>query len=59
MKNSPIRIDDKRCARCGLCVGVCPVDILVLVDVVEINGECIDCKECVIACPEEAIERIV
>ena len=56
MKNFPIKIDEKRCAKCGLCVGVCPVNILILLsDKVDIRGECIDCKECIIACPEEAI----
>ena len=57
MKNSSIRIDDTRCAKCGLCVGVCPMNILLLIDEVEIKGECIDCEECIIACPEEAINK--
>ena len=49
-------IDHHRCAYCGGCVNVCPVEALTLAEThLEVNEECIDCGDCVIACPVGAL----
>jgi len=53
-----IRNNWKKCAYCGGCVGVCPVQALKLnetrlfVD----NAKCINCNACVLICPVGANE---
>lgn len=58
----PPMINNDNCVRCGLCVEICPLDILRL-EVVE-NGkqvvvkypeECWHCRACAIDCPKQAI----
>lgn len=49
--------DKSKCAGCGICVTVCPVDAITLVDgKAEISDACIACGACVSVCPNEAIE---
>jgi len=56
MRKFSVEVDSKKCAKCGLCVGVCPVNILLLLtEDVRQQGTCIGCMECTLACPEEAI----
>ena len=53
------RIDQHRCNGCGLCIGVCSCDALILVAgtaaVIE-TEECGWCAECEAVCPTKAIE---
>ena len=58
-------IDSERCKGCGLCVNVCPKDVLAISDKVNIKGhfpvfqekpdDCIHCTLCCIMCPDVAI----
>jgi ferredoxin len=55
-----IRKNDDRCTDCGVCVGVCPTQALVLerpsMRVVFDPEECVVCGECVPGCPVGAME---
>ena len=58
-------IDKNRCKGCGLCVAVCPKNVLELSDEVNTMGhfpacrarpeDCIYCSTCCIMCPDVAI----
>jgi digeranylgeranylglycerophospholipid reductase len=49
-------LDAARCASCGGCVGVCPVDAIALAEArLTVSEECIDCGSCVLACPVGAL----
>ncbi len=58
-------IDSERCKGCGLCVAVCPKNVLELSDHVSARGyypsfqarpeDCIYCTLCCIMCPDVAI----
>lgn len=51
-----VSVDAARCAYCGGCVSVCPVDALLLAETrLTVSSECIDCGECVPACPVGAL----
>jgi len=51
-----IDVDRTKCAYCGACVGVCPVDALRLKDIKIICDEkCTSCGTCEKACPMNAI----
>ena len=51
-----ISIDHYRCAYCGGCVSVCPIEALTLAETRLVVGEnCIDCGDCVSACPVGAL----
>ncbi len=48
------------CNGCGDCIGVCPTDVLEMVDAKAsaVNGdECIDCMSCVDTCGQGAIKE--
>ncbi len=51
----PIRIDDRACNRCGLCVKACPMRNLAVDERLSIGGDCMKCYACENACPREAI----
>jgi digeranylgeranylglycerophospholipid reductase len=51
-----VRVDQIRCAYCGGCVRVCPVEALTLAETRLLVGEaCIECGDCVSACPLGAL----
>ncbi len=63
MAKGMIVVDEDRCKGCGLCVTVCPADILQLADrrfnakgyrPVEVTGPaaCTGCAMCAIICPD-------
>ncbi len=53
----PALVDPEICTGCELCVSVCPVDAIGMVDdKAKVSDECIDCGQCVDECPVEAIE---
>jgi 2-oxoglutarate ferredoxin oxidoreductase subunit delta len=58
-------IDEERCKGCGLCVTVCPKDVLEIATEVSLKGyfpayqarpeDCIFCATCCRMCPDVAI----
>jgi len=58
-------IDSNRCKGCGLCVSVCPKDVLEISNKINMKGyypayqarpeECIVCAMCCMMCPDVAI----
>lgn len=51
-----IRVDHARCAYCGGCVSVCPVDAIDLAEIrLTIRDSCIECGLCLTACPVGAL----
>src|SRR5512136_579100 len=56
MERQMITIDSHRCAYCGGCVSVCPVEALSLAETrLEVSDACIECGDCVPACPVGAL----
>ncbi len=52
-----IIVDRNRCAYCGGCVSLCPVEALTLAETrLEVGEECIDCGDCISACPMGALQ---
>ncbi|MBQ7924015.1 MAG: 4Fe-4S binding protein [Clostridia bacterium] len=45
-----VKLDKNKCTDCGLCQGVCPMDIKKVGD-----HECISCGKCISVCPAKAI----
>ena len=45
-----VKVDEKKCTDCGICIGKCKMDIAHVGD-----HECISCGECIEACPTKAI----
>lgn len=64
-----VRVRQKLCKGCGLCVTFCPRNILSLSDKVDRRGvylatvnpaiECTACLNCVQMCPDAALEILV
>ncbi len=51
-----VNVDSHRCAYCGGCVSVCPVESLFLAETrLEVSEACIECGDCVSACPVGAL----
>ena len=61
-----IKIDTERCKGCGLCVEVCPKNVIAISEHSNKNGyfpaevvniiDCFGCALCAIVCPDVAIE---
>ena len=56
-----IYVDDEKCAGCGVCEDVCPVEAVRVSDgVARIDQDrCNECEACVEACPNEAILVVI
>lgn len=60
MSSDFIRLDRKKCVKCGFCIADCPTCVLEMGD----NGpqiredQCIECGHCVSVCPTEAIDNL-
>lgn len=55
-----VEIDDRTCARCAQCAGICPAELLVVEDErVRVRDDspfgCIACGHCMMVCPEGSI----
>lgn len=66
---SHIKIDEKKCKSCYLCVDVCPKKLIkksslvgqtgeVIVEFKDENKECIGCAQCAMVCPDIAITEV-
>ncbi len=56
-----IIVDEELCVGCGICVEMCPEDVLELKDdicVVVNPDNCIECEACQVNCEYDAIECI-
>jgi NAD-dependent dihydropyrimidine dehydrogenase PreA subunit len=55
-----IQVDSNLCAGCGLCLEVCPVNAIVLINQRAVIGmdTCTQCEACVDACPNGAITAV-
>jgi NAD-dependent dihydropyrimidine dehydrogenase PreA subunit len=61
-----VKVDLKKCTGCGTCLDICPLEVYALV---KIGGkqkaspvnqiDCIGCRNCEIACPEDAIQILM
>jgi len=50
------RVDESACTGCGICLDVCPVDAIVVVDgLARISDDCTGCGACVVECPNAAL----
>jgi electron transport complex protein RnfB len=58
--NSIFNVDNDRCFGCAACVSLCPVDALVLEDILAIVDEpsCTHCNFCIPHCPVHALSII-
>ncbi len=60
---SMIQIDEKKCNRDGICVAVCPVELIKMdgdalpTEVAGAEERCFACGHCVAACPEAALSN--
>ena len=56
---SVLAVDRKKCSACGLCIDMCPMDVLRLGEdnfpVMRYPDECWYCDACVAACPRKAL----
>ncbi|MGM0640958.1 MAG: EFR1 family ferrodoxin [Thermotogota bacterium] len=56
-KSLGMKINQKKCISCGICVELCPVKNIVYVgDYPEIKNDCESCMRCFSFCPQQAIE---
>lgn len=51
-----IRIDEKKCTNCGICVERCPTGRITLDNLPKPKGKCIACYGCINGCPTNAID---
>jgi ferredoxin len=54
-----VKINNFKCIKCGACVGVCPVQALVLTEegITFDKNKCIKCGACVKICPANAVSK--
>ena len=50
-----IKIDRRKCIKCGGCVSVCPFDALEISNELNCNEKCTRCGACVRFCPVGAL----
>ncbi|KUO50940.1 MAG: ferredoxin [Desulfitibacter sp. BRH_c19] len=55
---STLKFDPKLCNGCGMCLNVCPHNVLSIVDKkinIKHKDSCMECSACVKNCPQEAL----
>ena len=54
-----VSVDQRHCNRCGLCVSICPAEVLTLeagsVQQLSTGFDCIACGHCMMVCPQKCI----
>ncbi|MDT8716003.1 nitroreductase family protein [Clostridium sp. 19966] len=56
-----IDVNESKCAKCGICVSVCPSSVLYMDKSgpkVTSTSNCIACGQCVAVCPHEALDNV-
>ena len=58
-----VSIDQANCTGCGVCVDICPLDVIRMDEkgekaLVKYPEDCMACFNCELQCPEEAIDII-
>lgn len=68
IREIPVRIKEKYCKGCGLCVDACPLGLIKISEeklndkgyyvavFSEEGGKCTSCAQCALVCPDAAIE---
>ncbi len=67
---SHIKIDEKRCKSCYLCIDVCPKKLIKksekigktgepIVEFCDKDSKCIACAQCALVCPDIAITEVI
>jgi 2-oxoglutarate ferredoxin oxidoreductase subunit delta len=66
MLKGMVVVDEERCKGCGLCITVCPKDVLSYSNELNTSGynfvyvkrpeDCIGCGFCALTCPDVALE---
>lgn len=54
-----VKINIIKCINCGACVGVCPVNALILTEkgITFDKDKCINCGACIKICPANAVSQ--
>lgn len=59
-KKYDVKVDYTRCKKCGICIAFCPVAVFTQdkfgAPIVSFPDKCINCKLCVLRCPDFAVE---
>jgi NAD-dependent dihydropyrimidine dehydrogenase PreA subunit len=55
------RIDEEKCTGCGLCVDLCPLDVLRMDEkgekaIIRYPDDCMTCYTCELKCPVSAVD---
>ncbi|MDD2496630.1 MAG: 4Fe-4S binding protein [Desulfitobacteriaceae bacterium] len=60
MKKYQVKVNEKRCKACGICIGLCPKEVFgedyLGKAVVKDDGKCTGCKICELHCPDYCVE---
>lgn len=52
-KKMKLNFDSTTCINCGICESVCPMQLEVRN--IDVQGDCIKCSRCVVACPKKSL----
>ncbi len=51
-----VKIEASKCNGCGICIKICPVDGVTIINAkAVVNEQCVECGSCINPCPTQAI----